>query len=222
MLGELQKVKVGVIDIGSPKKDNVGWAIVNGSDCCDAGTCLDRCIERLAEVLRKEPLALGFEAPMFVPMRCKAMTLTEARDGDGGRPFSAGAGATTLVCATVVVPYVLRRLRKAVPSASATLNWRKWQRQEGESGQLLLFEAFVSGKAKTKDGTHEKDAEAAARALCDKLKDYRCVESMVTVGRSFNILGAMMLRTGWASSCRVLCASCLVVKPDPEKPAALG
>lgn len=159
---------------------------------------------------------------MFVPMRSKAMALTEARDGDGGRPFSAAAGATALVTATVVVPYVLHGLRKAVPSASATLDWRRWQRQERKNGQLLLFEAFVSGKAKTNNGTHEKDAEAAARALCDKLKDDRCVESMVTVGRSFNILGAMMLRTGWASTCRVLCASCLVIKPDPEEPIAIG
>lgn len=84
-------MKVGVIEIGSPKRGNVGWAIASGHECCDAGTNLDRCIERLAEVLRKEPLALGFEAPLLVPMRCKAMALTEALDGDGGRPFSAGA-----------------------------------------------------------------------------------------------------------------------------------
>lgn len=87
---------------------------------------------------------------------------------------------------------------------------------------MLLFEAFVSVKAKTNNGTHEKDAEAAAWALCDKLKDNRCVESMVTVGRSFNIPGAMMLRTGWAKTLSVLCASCLVNKPDPEEPIAMG
>lgn len=59
------------------------------------------------------------------------------------RPFSASAGATVLVTALVVVPYVLSRLRKFVPEARATTDWRS---PLDCAGQLLLFEAFVTNQ----------------------------------------------------------------------------
>lgn len=108
-------MRVAVIDIGSPKKDkkgknNVGWAIVGRKSDC--GTDLDKCVESLARALEAGPLALGFEAPMFVPMREEPKALMKARRGES-KAFSAGAGAAVLVTATVVVPYVLRRLKKS-------------------------------------------------------------------------------------------------------------
>ena len=116
---------VAVIDIGKPGK-NLGWAI-SGPTPGD-GTDLDRCIDALARSLKHGPLALGFEAPTWVPIRMDPARLTAARNGecDHGisRPFSAGAGSTVLVIGLVVVPYVLARLRKQVPKARATLDWR--------------------------------------------------------------------------------------------------
>ena len=75
------------------------------------------------------PLALGFEAPMFVPIRTDPERLTAARNGEFGkglpsRPFSASAGATSLVTGLVVVSYILNTLRPLVPEATATLDWR--------------------------------------------------------------------------------------------------
>ena len=115
-----QHVNVGVIDIGSPEKNNIGWAIAGPMAC--TGKDLDAGVRALAEALKAAPLALGFEAPMFVPMRKEAENLTRGRDGEGNRPFAAGAGATVLVTSTVVVPYVLCRLREAVPHETATLD----------------------------------------------------------------------------------------------------
>ena len=71
-------MNVGVIDIGSPGKDKIGWAIVNamGREHC-TGTDLDEGVCALAGALEAGPLALGFEAPMFVP-------------GGGGRRARAG------------------------------------------------------------------------------------------------------------------------------------
>ena len=60
-------MNVAVIDIGSPKQDNIGWAIVGSH--ARSGRNLDACVSALAGALRADPLALGFEAPMFVPMR---------------------------------------------------------------------------------------------------------------------------------------------------------
>ena len=208
-------MKVGVIDIGSPKRNNIGWAIVGDNGCC-CGKDLDECVDKLAAGLRAGPLALGFEAPMFVPMREKAKELTEARCGERTRAFSATAGATVLVTATVVVPYVLAALRKAVPDAKATMKWEPWQRQEAGCAKLLLFEAFVSGKSKKQGRTHEEDATSAAQDLYGRLLKKEPIEPAVTVDKGFNILGAMMIRTEWECSSGVLSEPCLVVKPDLE------
>jgi hypothetical protein len=74
----------------------------------------------LSASLYKGPVARGFEAPQFVPLRNDQTTLTAARKGEAGpglptRPFSAGAGAAVLVASLVVVPYMLSGLRKASP-----------------------------------------------------------------------------------------------------------
>ena len=156
---------------------------------------------------------------MFVPMRSDPDQLDQRPEREGSRPFS--AGAAVLVTATVVVPYALTRLREAVPGATATLDWRKWQRQKGAGAPLLLFEAFVSDRPKKRVATHAADAKAAARAFQDDIQKVGCAESVVTVGRAFNILGAMMMRTGWARSPRVLSEPCLVIRPDFEQLEAI-
>jgi hypothetical protein len=72
------------------------------------GTDIGICVQALAAVLRIGPLALGFEAPMFIPIRADQKRLTAARKGESrmgmpSRPFSASAGATALVTGPVVV-----------------------------------------------------------------------------------------------------------------------
>ncbi len=207
---------VAVIDIGSPKNNNIGWALVG--DKADCGTNLDECAKVLAQVLKTEPLALGFEAPMFVPMRNEPFSLTSARCGETGegisRPFSASAGASVLVTSTVVVPYVLRCLRKTVPDVTATLDWNGWPNEPRQSSRMLLFEAFVTNQDKARQ--HFEDARLAAKELYTKLRGNKKIESSVTVDKCFSILGAMMLRTGLSKDISVLSQPCLVVRPNTE------
>ena len=101
------------------------------------------------------------------------------------------------------------------------MDWLQWQRQEAGCAKLLLFEAFVSGQGKKQGGEHEEVAKSAARDLYAKILKKDPIVSAVTVDKSFNILGAMMMRTGGASSSRLLSNSCLVVKPDLENPGAI-
>ena len=206
-------MRVAVIDIGSP--ENTGWAIVGGRGGC--GTNLDDCVASLVCALNEGPLALGFEAPMFVPMRQEPKSLTKARCGETtkgvNRPFLAGAGAAVLVTSTVVVPYVLRRLKEAVsPDATATLDWQGWL-DNPKPKQVLFFEAFVTNQKRCDGNPHIADAKSAAKTLYSDLKENRKIESAVTAGDSFSILGAMMLRTGWSSDISILSESCLVVRP---------
>jgi hypothetical protein len=101
-------MKIAVVDIGKPGT-NFGWAMVG--DTTEEGNDIDVCVQTLAAALRNGPLALGFEAPMFVPIRTDPKRLTAARKGDSGkrkpsRRFSASAGATALVTGLVVSGHV--------------------------------------------------------------------------------------------------------------------
>jgi hypothetical protein len=185
-------MRVAVIDIGKPGK-NLGWAI---DEPDDGGTDLDACIEILVASLRDGPVALGFEAPQFVPLRRDPKMLTAAREGESGpglptRPFSAKAGAAVLVTSLVIAPYLLARLRKALPSASATFDFLDageivslspmdgihldWRQPLTRPGELLLFEAFVTDQPKETPERHVEDARLAVeifrRDLALFLKD---------------------------------------------------
>ncbi len=201
---------VCVIDIGKPGK-NLGWAL-SGPKPID-GTDLDACIEAVATALKSGPVALGFEAPMFTPIRDDAMTLTKARQGEatGGisRPFSASAGATVLVTALVIVPYVLNRLRACAPRARATLDWRTPMVGRAD---LLLFEAFVTNQRKITDTRHVEDAHLAIVEFQRGMTDPASFESAVVEARCLNLLGASMLRTGWSRDPAVVGKECLVVR----------
>ena len=121
------------------------------------------CVQTLAAALRIEPLALGFEAPMFVPIRKDPNRLTTAPKGDSGkgrpsRPFSASAGVTVLVTGLVVVSYILDSLRPLVPKATVTLDWRA---PLVDPGGLMLFEAFVTDQRKTANTRSVEDAHLA-------------------------------------------------------------
>jgi hypothetical protein len=109
---------VAVIDIG--KKKNIGWGIEGPQFGKIEGTDIDACVECLASVLKEGPLALGFEAPMFVPLHGDASNLTRGRKGEGDRAFTSAPGSTVLTSGLVVVPYILNQLRARVPTATAT------------------------------------------------------------------------------------------------------
>jgi hypothetical protein len=206
-------MRVAVIDIGKP--ENIGWAI---DDPAQDGNDLDRCIDIVADALRSGPVTLGFEAPMFVPYRTEWRKLTKARTGECGdginRAFSASAGATATVTALVVVPYVLRQLRQLVPDATATLDWHS---PPTEPQRLLLFEAFVTNQRKTSDVRHVEDARLAIAAFRSGPRN------AVEEPECLNLLGAMMLRTGWGMDPAILTRPCLVVRAqDGERPAERG
>jgi hypothetical protein len=202
-------MRVAVIDIGKPGK-NLGWAVDEPSE---QGTDLDACIEALAAALREDALALGFEATQFVPFRDDQMALTQARQGEAGpglaRAFSAGAGATVLVTSLVIVPYVLQRLRKRVPTATATLDWR---RPMNEPGRLLLWEAFVTDQRKDGAKRHVEDACLAIADFRRGIAHPAPLESSVTAPKCLSLLGAALLRTEWSADVTLLSTPCLVVR----------
>jgi hypothetical protein len=76
---------------------------MGGPNRCEGNDDIDCCIEVLASVLREGPLALGFEAPLFVPKRDDPSKLLKAREGECtdrvNRPFAGGLGGSLGRCA---------------------------------------------------------------------------------------------------------------------------
>jgi hypothetical protein len=196
---------VGVIDIG--RRENIGWAIEGPK--ISQGKSLDDCVDALAEALNDGPLALGFEAPMFVPLHEDATNLTRGRKGERDRAYTAPAGSAVLVSALVVVPYVLQKLRALVPHATATFDWIA---PLDVRGRLLLFEAFVSHQAKSDADPHIRDAKLAIARFREGIRNPSALQSAIEEPACLNLLGGILIRTGWTNDLTVLRQSCLVVR----------
>lgn len=208
-------IAIGVIDVGSPKSGKLGWAILTPNAEPQTGRDLDDFIVRMGTLGATWPIAVGFEAPLFIPARSKALDVLSGRKGEGSRPWSAGAGATVTTAALAVTTYTLARLRDLMPAGQPLVDWSKHPTNPGDA---LFFEAFVTGAAKLTsqtrtDSPHTYDALIAAEAACELLMGSRPYRSAITETEVFNLVGAALLRTGWTTDLSVLSAPCLVVRP---------
>jgi hypothetical protein len=156
--------------------------------------------------MKMGPLALGFEAPMFVPYGRERGDLDKARKGDGDRAFSASPGACVLTKGLVIVPYILGGLRCRAEAARPTFKWR------GRLGErdLLLFEAFVTHVGRSV--SHVECARLALKRFPKEWEKRTSFESAVEEPCSMNLLGAMLLRMGWIDDPTMLSEPCLVVR----------
>lgn len=198
-----KSLHIAVVDIG--KLTNLGWA-VEGPSVKEFGTDIDRCIETLAKAKKMGPLALGFEAPMFVPYGRKRCELDNARQGDGDRPFSAAAGAAVLTKGLVIVPYILEGLRSRAEAARPTFDWRRRLSKR----DLLLFEAFVSHMGKSVN--HVMCARLAVKQFAKEWGKRASFRSAIEEPTTMNLLGAMLLRMAWTKDLTMLSEPCLVVR----------
>ena len=202
-------LRVAVIDVGSPKRDNLGWAHEEFDGSFTTGRDLDALLTKLADGLQQNPLALGLESPQFIPLGDTPSALTSARCGDKKKPWSAAAGATVAMTGLAILIYCLNRLSKEVSGLECFLDWSDPPQQPR---QLLLFEAFVSGAAKGK--THTDDAKIAAREFVNRRADSLYTD--VSADRVFSIAGAAMLACGCSTDLKDLHKPSLVVKREPK------
>jgi len=79
-------VTVACADVGSIKNDNSGWRLrdrIDPSDGALEGDSIDELVETIVERVEKgRSVALGFECPLFIPVREPP---PRAHQGAGGR-----------------------------------------------------------------------------------------------------------------------------------------
>jgi len=180
------------------------------------GRLIEDLVQLLAEdLLADRSVALGFEAPLFVPLPATAADLGRARDGGRNRPWSAGAGAAVTAYAAQQVAWVLNALGQLIGARPLRVGLDSAAWILGDL-DLLLWEAFVSGAAKDRASTdpHVDDARAAAREFLQRFQE-GAVRSDVTAPVVFSLAGAAVLRAGLSTDMDLLSQAPVVVRaPD--------
>jgi len=106
------------------------------------------------DTLPVAPVALGYEAPIYVTVRNVPDSLLKARIFYGNRPGSAGAGPTVMSQGLVIMSYVFKRLFDGV---SPRFDTRRLPMD------LQVFRAMVSDAGKPEQFRPEADAIAVSR-----------------------------------------------------------
>ena len=195
-------------DIGSVKAGRFAWFGVDPDGKPVPGNSIEELVSAVAKnISGGAKVALGFECPLYVPLRDDPMLLTNARTGEGNRSWSAGAGCGSLATGLVEVAWLLEKIRANTPnSAAAFLDWQAFKK--ADSG-LFLWEAFVSGKAK--GNGHAQDVEIAVRKFQGALPNPERANA-ISEEKVLSLVGASMVRAGWSSSAQLLSERCLVIK----------
>ena len=142
------KFSVYAADIGSIANNKFAWCRDDNSGSPDGNGDIVQMTSRILEDLSEGiSVALGFEAPLFVPVAEEPKELNKARNGEGSRPWSAGAGCGSLATALPICVWTFERLAK-VNSTANILPTFQWEAFRSGTANLFIWEAFVSGKAK--------------------------------------------------------------------------
>jgi hypothetical protein len=203
MSATVERLTIACADVGSVKSGKFGWALRDPLRSPDRmqespeNASISEFAEEIAGRIGEDrSVALGFECPLFIPVRDDPEDLTNAREGEGSRPWSAGAGSGSLVTGLAETVWMFSQIRDHLGSEPpVTFDWEEFQ---DTNGALLLWEAFVSGDSKV--GSHSGDAGAAVKSFHDGLSsadEFPGDIDLIDEKDVFSLVGASLLRAGW-------------------------
>ena len=203
----MKNLSIFCADVGSIKAKNFGWAAKLSDGRNLTGINIEDFAQQIADEIRKKSkVTIGFECPLFVPMRSDPQKVNTARNGEGNRPWSAGAGTAALATGLVELLWVMNeinRLLGAVPKAE--FDWPEFL----DSESVFLWEAFVTSTAKGPG--HSEDAQIAVTHFINSLPDPWSANAIQSEN-VLSLVGAAALRAGWSENTEVLSKQCLVIK----------
>jgi hypothetical protein len=204
---------VAVVDVG--KLSNVGWWRIAENQQSGGGTDLDVLVAALVDDLESgHRVALGFEAPLFIPRPSTAAGLGKSRRGEGRFPWCVRAGATALAFGIQQASYVMDQLARGLGQPiSAGLDVAQFLHGGLD---LVLWEAFVSLESKDPiaPDPHVADARAAAEEF-QRRASTGGIESDIADTDVLNLVAAPLIASGLTTDVSLLGSACTVVKPPP-------
>lgn len=205
---------VFALDVGSPRqrgRSGLGWAMaVDSTTVAVARTGTD--IDSLPRVMMEArdagaAVALGIEAPLWLPMPDSVHKLSTGRPNERDRSCFAPAGGYVAMLGLQQLVFVLRRLPIAW---TFTLDATAWQEAREP---VLLWEAFVSGNAHATDGDHVRDAATAAVGFIEWLRGKR-EPAPVAPDPDVPILSLAAVALSWTGRPTGLAQPAVVVRPS--------
>jgi len=190
-------LQVFCADVGSIPNDHFAWARRH-PDETDEEVHVPSSIESLtASVLfhleREQPVALGFEMPMFLPVPKAPTSLGKARPTDKGSPaWSSLTGASVMATGIVQAAWALKAIYKRAPEVPV---FTRWEPFAAKRSGLLIWEAFVTRDAK--GDTHEEDAIIGVKAFCDQLPNPGDSEAKA-IEQPLSLPVALCIWAGWS------------------------
>jgi hypothetical protein len=197
-------------DIGSIKNGKFAWArripAEAGAELHNAASIESLADAVAVELNQERPVALGFEMPLFIPVPEAPDELGKARPCDAGAPaWCSPPGAAVLATGLPQVAWLLSRLHELAPEANLHLTWPAFNKaQQG----LLIWEAFVSGKAKGE--TDEADAVIGINTFVAQMPTGNL--NAAETQRPFSLAAAAALWAGWAVPPQALRRPCILAR----------
>jgi hypothetical protein len=116
----------------------------------------------------------------------------------------------------VQAAWLLRAIRESAPDTPLFFRWEEFAVHRGG---LVMWEAFVSGKAKGAD--HKAHAGIGVKAFCDQLPDVGDTDADATE-EPLSLIAAAAFWAGWEVSREALRTLCTLVRAVPEPPNAIA
>ncbi len=175
----------------------------------------DLLVERVAEDLNRNcSVALGFEAPLYIPIPRLSSDLSRARPGEGSRAWSAPAGLSVASLCLHQASWILREVRTRVKQCAITLDVAQWPPKPGPQATLFLWEAFVSRTAHSND--HRRDAATAADYFASHERNLQPQHALGENEQLLSLIAVAALWSKWTSNADDLETPTLVL--CPQKP----
>ena len=138
-------------------------------------------------------IALGFEAPLFIPVPNASSDLSRGRKNEGSPSWAAPPGLTVASLGLHQAAWLLRSIARGYVSPVdfrlAPTAWPPTTR----ATTLFCWEAFVSGAAHS--SSHIQDAATAAMAFVDQERGL-AEATTVTADNPLSLIGAAALWSG--------------------------
>jgi hypothetical protein len=178
----------------------------------------------VVDLKEERRVALGFEAPLFIPLPTDAEGWTRSRVGEGRYAWSVAAGREAFIASIPQVVWVLHQVRQRLGDdapSRASFEWDAFI--TGRS--LFLWEAFITGPVEnTRPGGEDRRPEDD---MADAVEGARLFSGSITWdgalprlapshlpdgGAVYNIAAAAALRAGWIDDVAALGRACHVVR----------
>lgn len=155
-----------------------------------------------------EPVAIGLEAPLYIPVPTDVTRLSRGRQNEGDRSCFAPAGGYVTALALHQTAWLLRRLRPACEElCDLTVDVARWPPTEGQRPVLFFWEAFVSGPA------HKNHMHDAATAAMYFQANQESLATDITAESPLCLFGSAVLWSGWSKDLAWLHRSLLSLRP---------